>query len=652
MRKRHIPVLLFFVLVVGTSGFSQSSVADSLIRVYRDAVDDTNKVLLLNKILIEFQQNGEMDSAMLYGNQGVELAKHLNYLKGEADLYNDLANTYHLSGDFSTAVEYHKKAIRIKQILKNKKSLGKSYNNLGASYEKIGDYSKSLECHIKSLLIKEELKDTTGMLKTYINLGGLYTALKKIDIAIYYYNKSLELSEKKQNEPEMARALSGLSSLYDDKGDYEKAHHYANRALRILLKLDNKYEIAVVYNNIAIFYDHQKKHDLSRDYYLKAMDYWKETDDKNGIAAVCINLGQFYHQVKKDYKTASNYFKMALENAERLSIRSDAYLSLADLYYEMGEPKKAFEYSRAHIRSQRELYDESSTQQIAEMQTKYETEKKEKENNELKRKAQVQELQIKNENEKRKNQLILALSFSGLVVLSSFFLYNRRKLKQKALHAAELADLEKNRFRDVIEAEEKERGRIAQELHDGLGQLLSTARLNVSGLEDSVAADDKPYLEKSLKIIDEACTEVRSISHNMMPSALIRLGLITAIKELADNVNASGKIKIEFSSDITQPLSKSLDITIYRIVQEVLNNMIRHSKANLIILNISRNNDALTIRIKDNGIGFDTQQLKHSKGIGWKNIFSRVSMLNGTIELDSKPAQGTLVFIKLFLKND
>jgi signal transduction histidine kinase len=138
----------------------------------------------------------------------------------------------------------------------------------------------------------------------------------------------------------------------------------------------------------------------------------------------------------------------------------------------------------------------------------------------------------------------------------------------------------------------------------------------------------------------------------MMPSALIRLGLITAIKELADNVNASGKIKIEFSSDITQPLSKSLDITIYRIVQEVLNNMIRHSKANLIILNISRNNDALTIRIKDNGIGFDTQQLKHSKGIGWKNIFSRVSMLNGTIELDSKPAQGTLVFIKLFLKND
>jgi two-component system, NarL family, sensor kinase len=267
-------------------------------------------------------------------------------------------------------------------------------------------------------------------------------------------------------------------------------------------------------------------------------------------------------------------------------------------------------------------------------------------------KTQVQELIIKSEDQKRKNQLMLSFVFAGLLAATSFFVYNRRKLKQKALHQAEIAEQEKIRFKAIIEAEEKERGRIAQELHDGLGQMLSTARLNVAGLEDSVVEEDKQYLEKSLKIIDDACVEVRNISHNMMPNALMRLGLISAIRELVNNVNSSKTLKIDFSSNVKESLGKSLDITIYRIVQEVLNNMIKHAKADHINLDLNRNGKNLIINIKDNGIGFNTDELKESKGMGWKNIFSRVSMLNGTIELNSKPKEGTIVYINLTLKDE
>jgi signal transduction histidine kinase len=648
-RKLFHFVLFFFVL---THHFFSQNEADSLIRVFNNTPDDTNKVLLLDKILITFQQNDDLDSAISYGNIGVALAKRLSFLRGEADLYNDIANSYYLKGDYATAINYHHRAIHVKLKLNNKKSLGKSYNNLGSSYEKSGNYSKALENLIKSALIKEELKDTLGMIRTFNNIGNVYLPLKKPDIALYYFNKSLALSTLKKYEVEMGRTFSSMSYQYDDLKNFERSLYFGHRALDIFLKIDDKNQIAIIYNNLATYYDHQGKFDLSKDYYLKALQYWTEADDKNGIAAVSINLGQHYQKVKKDFTSAIRYFNISLENAGSETIQSDIYISLADIYQEMGDHKKAYEYLSAHLKIQKKLYNEISTQQIAEMQTKYETEKKEKENNDLKRKAQIQELEIRNETEKRKNQLTIAFAFSGLIALSSAFLYNRRKLKQKALHAAELAELEKNRFKDVIEAEEKERGRIAQELHDGLGQLLSTARLNVAGLEDTVTPEDKPYLDKSLKIIDEACVEVRNISHNMMPSALMRLGLISAIKELSDNINATGKIKIQLATNVSQPLGKSLDITIYRIVQEVLNNMIRHSKADLINLDITREGESLTMHIKDNGVGFDTQQLKHTKGIGWKNIFSRVSMLNGTIQLDSKPEEGTVVFIKLLLKND
>jgi signal transduction histidine kinase len=138
----------------------------------------------------------------------------------------------------------------------------------------------------------------------------------------------------------------------------------------------------------------------------------------------------------------------------------------------------------------------------------------------------------------------------------------------------------------------------------------------------------------------------------MMPNALIRLGLISAIRELVNNVNSAKTLKIDFDSNVNESLGKSLDITIYRIIQEVLNNMIKHAKADHIHLAINRNGKNLVINIKDNGIGFNTEELKESKGLGWKNIFSRVSLLNGTIELNSKPKEGTIVYINLTLKDE
>lgn len=249
----------------------------------------------------------------------------------------------------------------------------------------------------------------------------------------------------------------------------------------------------------------------------------------------------------------------------------------------------------------------------------------------------------------RTTAFILLLA-STLVILSyiSIRIYTRRQLRIQLREA----ELEQNaRLNAIVETEDKERKRIASELHDGLGQMLSTARLNVSGLQGISSDEDQVLVKKSLKIIDDACEEVRHISHNMMPGALIQMGLIPALEDLFDNINSSKLLQIHFTHNLEAPIGESKEITVYRIVQEILNNTIKHAKATNVHISILKNNNILELEIKDDGIGFSTGTIKESTGIGWKNIYSRVSMLNGNIQVDSAGGMGTRVNIQLEYKS-
>jgi signal transduction histidine kinase len=203
------------------------------------------------------------------------------------------------------------------------------------------------------------------------------------------------------------------------------------------------------------------------------------------------------------------------------------------------------------------------------------------------------------------------------------------------------------RMNAIIKTEEKERKRIAGELHDGLGQLLSTARLNVAGFEDSIENKNNILLKNSLQLLDEACAEVRTISHNMMPGALIRLGLMAAVNELINKINDTEKIRIEYDTNLEERFSETIEIAIYRIVQEALNNMLRHAEAKIITVKIQKSGNELQISIADDGKSFDVSEIQNSDGLGWRNIYSRVELINGTISVQSEKGKGTSIFITI-----
>ncbi len=438
------------------------------------------------------------------------------------------------------------------------------------------------------------------------NIGGCYTDVQEYLLAEPFLLRAIAMMEAhgKGNEPSALRSQRVLARLYSESGKPEKAEKLY---LSLITKANTNRDTSLLSNSLLFYSEILSRRGETKkavEMSAEALNFIRKQNDASTLLGALtihgMNLsenGQFqeaYHLIEESKYLMRSTFASNLEAA----------VSEAEV-----------RYNTARIRQEKELAELSA---------------------------------------KKQKEIYLATFFCTLLLAGAgtYMFVQRKNNRQKTEHLREMATVEKARFKEVIEAEEKERSRIARELHDGLGQMLSTARLHVAGLEDNVINEDKESLNISLKTIDNACLEVRNISHNLMPNALIRLGLIPAIRELVNAVNASKSIHIDFNSSIEGSLGMSLDITIYRVVQEVINNMIKHAKASSIYMKIERNAADLTIVIFDNGIGFDTEELKNSSGIGWKNILSRISMLNGDIRLESQLQKGTKVYINLKLKDE
>jgi signal transduction histidine kinase len=286
------------------------------------------------------------------------------------------------------------------------------------------------------------------------------------------------------------------------------------------------------------------------------------------------------------------------------------------------------------------VFNEESSRQIAEMQTKYETEKKEQQ-------LQIQHLQI---NRRNIILIVLCLVFA-LSVLIGWLSYNRYKLRQKALMDSEMLRQQELRAKAILDAEEQERQRIGQDLHDGVGQILSAAKLNLSALQSTLAIPEqgnKDKMQNALDLLDESVKEVRSISHSMMPNMLIKSGLASAVRDFVNKMTGD-KLKIDLDIVGTNKrLDSTIEAVLFRIFQEIVNNIIRHSGANQVTIQLLQHDQEIVLMVEDNGKGFDVgKTLQNENGIGLKNITSRVDYLHGTIHFDSVPGRGTTVIVEI-----
>ena len=238
------------------------------------------------------------------------------------------------------------------------------------------------------------------------------------------------------------------------------------------------------------------------------------------------------------------------------------------------------------------------------------------------------------------------------MILAVLF-YNRYRLKQTAILHEEILKQQQMASKAVIAAEEMERQRIARDLHDGIGQLFSTVKMNLSGIADRInitEESERVLMAKTLSLVDESCREVRAISHQMMPNVLLKLGLHMAVKDFIDKIDAASlKVTLE-TFGLNESIDPNVEIVLYRVIQESVNNVIRHARASTLYIQLDKDAESITVTIEDNGTGFDTT--KSRDGIGLKSIKARVAFLNGKVDYDSAPGKGTLVAVYIPYKAD
>ena len=248
---------------------------------------------------------------------------------------------------------------------------------------------------------------------------------------------------------------------------------------------------------------------------------------------------------------------------------------------------------------------------------------------------------------------MISLSVIFILTLFAFYLlYNRYKLKQQTKLQQELFNEQQKRAEAVLEAEEMERQRIARDLHDGVGQLLSATKLNFNAITNDITLDNKQTeekLHKSISMIDDSIKEIRNISHNMMPATLQHFGIIKAIEEFTDRMNLAGKsnINFEYFEVDEDKLNSTFKLMLYRITQEIINNTIKHADASNINIQLIGDENELVLTIEDNGTGFDVQKAMKEEGIGLKNIQLRVDYLKGILNIDSTIGKGTTTIIEI-----
>ena len=260
--------------------------------------------------------------------------------------------------------------------------------------------------------------------------------------------------------------------------------------------------------------------------------------------------------------------------------------------------------------------------------------------NRLSEQNKIKALEVNRKN----NQIIIAITSMGLISLFIYYLHKRKQNIQKSIHQRELLKQQRNATIEIINAEEKERKRIASDLHDGVGQMMSAAYMNLQAIKDqikNISPDDADLFSKSLSLVKESCDEVRQVSHNMMPNALLVKGLAKAVQEFIGQINQRN-LKINLSTEgIFQYLPTHVEGVLYRVIQESVNKVIKHAGATLMDISINQSEDGIDVMIEDNGKGFDQETILLGNGL--YNMQKRAEELGGKVEIKSGLGQGTTV---------
>ncbi len=650
---------IFFIALSLFSVGSRLS-KDSIRLKISNAIQDSNKTrqyIALAKAYID----ENVDSSTFYISKASEIANAAEFKVGQIQVMNIQGNILQRKGELDAAMELYVSAKGLADQIQHDSSLAMIWNNIGIIHTNQGNFDEAIAAYYKGINYEELIGNAKGVAEGYNNIGVVHYYLSDMENTLLFLKKSTAISKEIGDLDILKKGYINIGAIHRYLGEYQEALNYYNEGLKISEDLNNQADINTCWHNIAEVYSLMGKYEQSEAYYMKALVFNKQFDNKHGLALEYNNLGSLYTKQDK-YKQATNSFDAAYKIANESGFRKlkeDIYQGYATLYARKKEYQKAYEYNLLYLALKDSILNEENAKSIAELRTKYETAEKEKllateksrsdslkaESAILDRRRIEAELTTSNRN---KWIVFLVLAVIG-ASLFYFAAVQRTKRKAQAEKDAALIRERDKGLTAVIEAQEDERKRISKDLHDGIGQQLSGLKMAFQRLEGKLL-EEIPHREQELKqlvnIISDSADEVRNISHQMMPRALTEYGLIPATEDMLSKSLAPTGINYEFEHyAIEGRLDERLEVSLYRIIQELINNIIKHSSAKQVNLQLFKNAGKIILIIEDNGKGFD--QKSTTEGHGLLNIKSRLNSLHGEVNYSPSPGSGTVATIRI-----
>ncbi len=635
-------LLFLFLLLPVKSLYAQTDASkDSLLKVLSLAKEDTNKVLALITTG-QYVEYNNLEEAKNYYLQARRLSEKMNYTLGILKYYSNYTAVLNIQAKFDSALVLTKDALQLANRFGNEERIIIAQQNLSATYSYLQDYESALQYLLPSVAYFEKTKNDARLSLIYDNLGVIYRETKQYDKALEFHQKALAIARKSGNSYDIAKVLSNLGNAYSSSKRYDSALVIMQDGLGIARKENYDNIESNIISNIGAVLIKQGRYDSLTYYCTLGLRLAEKLGDSLAMVNNIYGLA-LYSFFTSDFTKSGELAKTGFRMAQQRNYVEPSQL-FADILSELslvkGDLRNYDYYNRLSIELSEQFFNDRMQRNVQLLDKKYDTEKKEK------------LLVIQQATILRKNTLNYILIGSAVTLLIvSILSYRNYKQKQK-LQEQKIIQLGKEKLllatQSIVKGQEEERNRLAQDLHDGLGGLLSGVKLQLGAMKGNLILSEEHGLifNNALSKLDESISEMRRVAHNMMPEALMKLGLQQALQDYCDSLSAGQayKINCEFHG-LENRMEPTIEIVVYRVVQELLNNAIKHSDASIILAQVMRNDNNLTITIEDNGKGFTMDEISILRGSGLKNIKSRVDYLKGQIDIQSAPGKGTSIHI-------
>jgi two-component system, NarL family, sensor kinase len=635
--------------VSGQTSWAQQR--DSLLHALSLSKPDSNRAMVLTYLGMQYMYN-QQDSAVYYFKEVYQLSAGLHYARGMVNSLTCQAGILSDQNKLDQAISLDSQAILVATTAHYPKALAAIYNNIAIPYNKKGDHAASIGYYLKAATLDEELHDDRNLAMAYANIASAYDDLKEYEKGCAYSLKGIGLARSTQHSSALESGLTNLGSGLIALRRFDTALIVLLELKALGEKLKDYSTVLGASNDLCIIYVEKNQWELVRQTAGKSLSLATSLHDQLSICEAWASLCDYYF-AKKDFPTAKTYVSRDIQLAEQEKFNqllSPAYQKLSTIDILLNDTKGYDHYKVLKDSIDHLLVSDEVLKSTQELETKYLVHEKQNEIDNLSKAQQIQKLTLR-----QRQTMNWVLGILVLVAVLIGFLLSRNYRQKRALQEQRIAELENEKrllaTEAILQGQVEERSRLARDLHDGLGSILSNAKHSFTHMKDNliITPENADAFERGMNMLDMSINELRRVAHNMMPEALVKLGLDSALRDFFNSMDGNGAVQMTYQSyDMDESsILKTTAAAVYRIIQELVNNILKHAGATTALIQLIRKNDTLSITVEDNGKGFDPAILQQNEGMGYLNLRNRVTWLNGTLDIETAPGSGTAVHIGL-----